>query len=297
MSLRLPALLLAMAAFAAGTAGGAELEQPRVHAVQPPAWIERAGSIVALRPGDPLLAGDVVRTGPNGRVQMDLPEGSRIKLGEQVQFRTARYAERPDDSGGFFDAAFDVLKGAFRFTTGIAGRERRRDITFQVGAVTAGIRGTDIWGKSMEDGSDMVLLLEGSVELSMPGQAGMMMDEPAHGVMMMPDGKMRLIETVAADDLQRYASETEMRENAAMMMDGGRWQLIVMSLRNAGNAQALQHRLANAGYPAEVVTVQVDGNQWHRVVLNRLASSGDARMQGDALTGNFGISDYWIRQD
>ncbi|HEX6928938.1 MAG TPA: FecR domain-containing protein [Gammaproteobacteria bacterium] len=268
-----------------------------VHAVQPPAWIERAGGIVALRPGDPLLAGDVIRTGPGGRVQVDLPEGSRVKLGEDVQFRTERMRESSDSAGGFFDAAFNVLKGAFRFTTGLAGGERRRDVTFRVGVVTAGIRGTDIWGKSADDGSDMVLVLEGKVELGMPGHDPMMMSQPAHGVMMMPSGEMRLMDAMPASMLQQYARETEMNDARAMMMMSGEWQLIVMSLRNGAVAADVGRRLVTAGYPAEILDVTIGGVDWHRVALTHLASAKDARMQGEALVGQFGVEDFWIRRD
>lgn len=287
---------LASFLFAAGIAPAFAAKDAHVHAVQPPAWIERAGGIVALRPGDQLLAGDVIRTGPGGRVQVDLPEGSRVKLGEEVRFRAERLAERTDADGGFFDAAFDVLKGAFRFTTGLAGGEQRRDVTFRVGAVTAGIRGTDIWGKSMDD-SDMVLLLEGEVELAMPDHDAMMMAEPMHGVMMMPSGEMRMIESVPADMLEQYAGETEMNAGRAMLMMNGEWQLIVMSLRDREIAVRVQDELVAAGFPADVVDVTVDGVRWHRVALTGLASVNDARMQGESLIGQSGIRSFWIRRD
>lgn len=282
------ALLFAISCTAAFAA------EPVVHAVQPPAWIERAGGIVVLRPGDPLLAGDTIRTGPGGRVQVDLPEGSRVKLGEQVQFRAERMTGRQDASGGFFDAAFDVLKGAFRFTTGLAGQERRRDVRFRVGAVTAGIRGTDIWGKSAEDGTDLVLLIEGQVELAMEGHDTMLMAQPLHGVMMMPTGEMRPIDAMPMEDVQVYARETEMRDDRAMMMDGGEWQLVVMSLRERTTAERVAAELVGAGYPASVSTVELPGGTWHRVALDHLVSADDARMLGEALLGRFGISDYWL---
>ena len=271
-------------------------EQAVVHAVQSPAWIERAGGIVALRPGDPLLADDVIRTGPGGRVQVDLPEGSRIKLGEEVNFRTERLQQRADESGGFFDAAFDVLKGAFRFTTGLAGVEKRRDVRFRVGAVTAGIRGTDIWGKSMSDGSDLVLLIEGQVELAMEGQESMMMQQPLHGVMMTPDGNMQMIAGMAMEDLQRYAAETEMNDDRAMMMERGEWQLVVMSLREHAIADRVTRSLVEAGYPAVIRTVNLADGEWHRVLVDHLASAKDARMLGETMRGMSGVQDYWITQ-
>ena len=290
---RVAAILLCSAVATASLAG----DQAIVHAVQAPAWIERAGGIVALRAGSPLLAGDVIRTGPGGRVQVDLPEGSRIKLGEEVGFEAEQLQERSDESGGFFDGAFNVLKGAFRFTTGLAGIERRRDVRFRVGAVTAGIRGTDIWGKSMDDGTDMVLLIEGEVEFAMPEHEAMMMATPLHGVMMMPSGEMQLMEGMPMEMLQQYARETEMNDARAMMMDIGQWQLVVMSVRERAHAERVSGELVRAGYPAEVVSVMLQSGDWHRVVIDRLAGLKDARMQGEQLRGKHGITDYWIRRD
>lgn len=269
-----------------------------VHAVQAPAWIERAGGIVPLRAGAPLLAGDVIRTGPGGRVQVDLPEGSRVKLGEEVNFRAERLQERADERGGFFDGAFTILKGAFRFTTGLAGVEKRRNVSFRVGAVTAGIRGTDIWGKAIDDGTDMVLLIEGKAEMAMEGHAEMMMmEQPLHGVMMMPDGEMQMIAALPMDRLQQYARETEMNDERAMMMDVGEWQLVVMSLRNRANAERVSNVLVQSGYPAEVRAVTLPDGDWHRITISRLASVKDARMQGEQLRGRFGVTDYWIRRN
>lgn len=276
--------------------GAALAEEPVVHAVQAPAWIERAGGIVPLRAGSALLAGDVIRTGPGGRVQVDLPEGSRVKLGEEVQFRADSFAERADAEGGFFEAAFDVLKGAFRFTTGLAGQERRRDVRFRVGTVTAGIRGTDIWGKSAEDGTDLVLLIEGQAELNVPDHAAMMMAQPLHGVMMMPSGEMQMIEGLPANMLQDYARETEMNNDRGMMMHNGDWQLVVMSLRDRALAQGIAERMVASGYPVRVDSVTLPSGEWHRIVMNHFAGSKDARMQGEALVGRFGVSGFWIQR-
>lgn len=189
-----------------------------------------------------------------------------------------------------------MLKGAFRFTTGLAGKAQRRDVRFRVGAVTAGIRGTDIWGKST-DGTDLVLLLEGRIEMAMEGHANMMMEEPLHGVMMMPSGEMQVMDSMSMQQVQDYARETEMSEDSAMMMDAGQWQLVVMSLRNSSTARRVAARLVQAGYPAEVQDVELVSGQWHRVVLDHLASVDDARMQGEHLDGMFGVEGFWIRKE
>lgn len=139
-----------------------------------------------------------------------------------MNFQAKRLEECRDESGGFFDGAFNVLTGAFRFTTGLAGAERRRDVRFRVGTVTAGIRGTDIWGKAMEDVTDMILLIEGDTEMAMEGHdRSMMMEQPLRGVMMVSSGEVNLMEGMPMEMLQQYARETEMNDDRAMNMDSG----------------------------------------------------------------------------
>ena len=45
-------------------------------------------------------------------------------------------------------ASLDVLSGAFRFTTQALTKFRgERDVKVRIVKITAGIRGTDLWGK------------------------------------------------------------------------------------------------------------------------------------------------------
>jgi hypothetical protein len=93
-----------------------------------------------------------------------LSEGSLVKLGENAHLELKEL--EPSDS--LFKAALGVLQGAFRFTTAAVAKNRRRDISISVATVTAGIRGTDLWGKSSPD-KQIVCLIEGKVEVGAPG--------------------------------------------------------------------------------------------------------------------------------
>src|SRR5262249_39986566 len=69
-------------------------------------------------------------------------------------------------------------RGAPRFTTDLfARREAARDVKIRIASVTAGIRGTDIWGKS-DDRRDLVCLIEGKVEVSRGSDAPVTLDQP-----------------------------------------------------------------------------------------------------------------------
>ena len=143
-----------------------------VEAVQYPAWLERGGNAVPLTPGTALQAQDRLRTGTNARVQLKMPEGSAVKLGENAQFVIERVEDR-----GVFRAALSVLAGAFRFTTDAARKATKRDIEIKVKNATAGIRGTDLWGKSTDE-RDIVCLLEGKITVGSEGHPTVTLDQP-----------------------------------------------------------------------------------------------------------------------
>ena len=104
-----------------------------------------------------LRASDELRTGADARLLVKLADGSSVKLGESAQLRLATLQTRKDN---VFVSAMNVLQGAFRFTTDALAKSRRRDVTVTVATVTAGIRGTDLWGKAASD-RDIVCLIEG----------------------------------------------------------------------------------------------------------------------------------------
>jgi hypothetical protein len=134
-----------------GAANGAPAEPlARVEAVQPPAWVLRGGERAPAAPGAALQADDAIETGGGGRVHLAASEGSTIKLGEggRTQLPELQYVATPQATDqGVYTATLKVLRGAFRFTTRALGHAFQRDVTVDVGpTLTAGIRGTDIWG-------------------------------------------------------------------------------------------------------------------------------------------------------
>src|SRR4051812_6645921 len=148
-----------------------------VEGVQMPAWVERSEGAAALRrlpvaPGMELKPGDQLRTGAGSRLLIKLSEGSSVKLGENGTLRIAELSPAKD----LFKGALAVLEGAFRFTTDALAKQRRRDININVAQVTAGIRGTDLWGKSLPN-REIVCLIEGKIEVGAPNETPVTMDQ------------------------------------------------------------------------------------------------------------------------
>lgn len=271
-------------------------EETVIHAVQSPAWVERGESRLPARPGYIMRAGDMLRTGAGGRAQVDLPEGSRVKLGEQADFRARRIVEREDEEGGFFSGALDVLKGAFRFTTGLAGKERRRSIDITVGGtVTAGIRGTDIWGRSGDDG-DFVVLLEGRIEMSTSGFEPEILTEPLDA-RIVPKGETRMqpMPDVTPEQVRELARDTELDPERGALTTDGKLQLVLASSRYPKGVERIQARLEAAGYPAYIEAVPLDGTMWHRVVIDNIPDVANGERLGRSLSGQYGVEGFWLR--
>src|ERR1700704_6724727 len=98
-----------------------------VEGVQMPAWVERteagAPKKIPVVPGMQLKAGDKLVTGGGSRLQVRLAEGSVVKLGENGSLQLKEL----EPSKSLFKAALGVLEGAFRFTTDLAAKSRKRD--------------------------------------------------------------------------------------------------------------------------------------------------------------------------
>src|SRR5205814_10323005 len=76
-----------------------------------------------------------------------------------------------------FKAALNVLEGAFRFTTDLATKTRKREVSIRAAQVTAGIRGTDLWGRSRQ-GNEIVCLIEGEIAVAAEGEPAVSMNQP-----------------------------------------------------------------------------------------------------------------------
>lgn len=135
-----------------------------VDAVQLPATLVRNARAQPLAPGMEVRHGDQISTGAGARVYLRLAEGSVVKMGESATFDFYATSTRPET---FFRGALNVVKGAFRFTTGALAKLRGRDVGIRVGTATIGIRGTDVWGRSNAE-KDLVCLIEGHVDVRHP---------------------------------------------------------------------------------------------------------------------------------
>ncbi|HSN21233.1 MAG TPA: FecR domain-containing protein [Usitatibacter sp.] len=218
----------------------------RVEAVQYPAWLERGGFSVPLVPGTELRAQDGLRTGRNARAVLRLAEGSTVKLGENARFRIERVEQK-----SVFRAALQVIAGAFRFTTRAIAKRQRRDVTIRVSSITAGIRGTDVWGKATGE-RDLVCLFEGRVQVAAEGREPVTLDQPRDFYQKPRDGEPVLARVDAAQ-VETWSRETEIPADGGAATVGGTWRVVASKFQRRDTALALRSRLRAAGYPAQVI--------------------------------------------
>lgn len=279
------AALLACAALPAAAAPAAVVE-----GVQMPAWAERAVAggtrRIALAPGIELRGGDEVKTGAGSRVYLKLAEGSLVKLGENASLRILELAP---DRGGLFRAALHVLEGAFRFTTDVLARERRRDVSIRVATVTAGIRGTDLWGKSMAE-RQVVCLIEGRIEVGAEGEAPVTMDQPRQ-FYRREKGQTEPVGFVEPARLIEWAAETEIADGQGAARQGGKWRVTLASPATQSEALDVYGQLRTAGYAAEIHPARAGAKRVYHVRISRLPSRVDAEALAAQLRGMHGVAE------
>jgi len=277
-------VLSALLMFTAAVAGARTLT---VEAVVSPAWVEHAGGArEPLVPGTVLRDGDRVLTGSGARALLRMAEGSAVKLGENASLGVDRLADKGGTAGRIVSGALDVAQGAFRFTTRVFGSPRAsRDLNIRIATVTAGIRGTDLWGKSSNE-RDVVCLIEGRIYVQHREQAFTMQD-PLSFFIAARDGTRQPVAPVPAAQLQEWATETEIAPASGASRRGGKHRVALAAVADEGAAATLAGKLRAEGYPARVRAYRAnggaDGGLRYAVDVTGLGSAEDAAQMAGAL--------------
>ena len=272
------ALWLAVAASIALAAPAAVVES-----VQMPAWIERAGKQMPAGPGTELISTDTLRTGAGARLYIKLAEGSIVKLGENASLQML---DLVPERGGLFRATLNVIAGAFRFTTEAVAKPRPRDFKLRISTVTAGIRGTDLWGRSVKD-NEIVCLIEGAIEVGAENEKPVRMDQPRQ-FYQRDKGKTQPLSVITQEKLAELARETEIETGKGAARRGGKWKVTLADSQSKQAASALLEKLHAAGYAAET---RAQGNRAYVVRIAQLPSKAEAEALAARLRGQHGVSD------
>jgi hypothetical protein len=256
-----------------------------IEGVQMPAWVERGGRRLPIIPGMELRAGDQLVTGAGSRALVKLADGSLVKLGENGQLGFQELNPAAD----IFKAALNVLEGAFRFTTDLVAKSRRREVSIRAAQVTAGIRGTDLWGRSRA-GNEIVCLIEGEIEVAAAGESPVAMNQPLQFYRRI-EGKTQPVGTVSKEQLEQWATETELQPGKGIARVGGRFSVILGQFDEQNGALALYDSVGNAGYAVQIRPVKEGEKITYYVVIRNLPSRAEANTVANKLRGNFGVAE------
>lgn len=272
-------LLFACTVMPALAAGPAVVEM-----VQMPAWLERAGRSQPLEVDMEVKNGDRILTGAGARAYLKLAEGSTVKLGENAALGFYSRSLKPQR---IFKGALDVAKGAFRFTTdAISGKRSSRDLSIRVGTATAGIRGTDLWGKSDSE-RDLIVLIEGRIALRHAGET-VAMEQPMTVFVAPRNAPPPPVTPVDPEQLRLWARETEALPGDGTTRRGGKWKVLLASSDSEAAALAVYDKARSSGYAARI-RPRGAGKPWvFDVLLARLASEQEAVVLADKVRSQLG---------
>jgi FecR-like protein/sporulation related protein len=248
-----------------------------VEGVVSPAWVERGGKRLPAAVGMRLDNKDRVVTGAGSRLLLRMAEGSAVKLGENATVALDGLTDRKGaDSKRVVTAALEVVRGAFRFTTGIFDkRPAGRSVDIRVATVTTGIRGTDLWGKSDEK-RDLVCLIEGMISVTHPQTGEFTMSEPLSFFVAPRNAQPLPVAPVDPKQLALWAAETEIEVGGGGARRGGRVHVDAAVSPDQAVALAAYDRLRAAGYPAVMRRVKTAGRVEHRVRVQNFSTQQDA---------------------
>lgn len=253
-----------------------------VDGVQLPAWLDRAGLTVPISPGIALQVGDTVRTGPGARMLLKLDEGSLVKLGENARF----VIEKAQPRGGVFEAALNVVSGAFRFTTQALTKSMRRDVRIRVGQnATIGIRGTDLWGRSRED-KDIVCLIEGKIDVTGNDNKRLTLDQPLQFFQSTRTAPPEPLTFLPPAQLEVFAAETEIEFGKGATAKGT-WKVVIGGFATRDEARQAQRSLRTNGYPAEITAENT-------LIIAKLENELSAKQLAARLKAGSGFKDVNI---
>lgn len=283
------ALLISGLSLSAHALPGAEL-----HSVQMPAWVERAGQRAPARAGMVLEPADVLETGALGRLQINLAEGSLVRVGEQARLHLAQL-KAPDPAAGALKVLLQLTQGAMRFTSPASVRSGERDIALHLGSLKVDVFGGDVWGRAGKTG-DTVCLVEGRLRVRQDTSpdSELVMEQALQYVTAPRDAAPPPLAWIDIDKFRQWAAATDMQSGSGVATATGAWVVQLSSHVALESAAVAQEQMRAAGYAAEVTQVKVRGKTYHRLRVAGFDTQVDAKSFAKRMRGKFSARRPWV---
>ena len=215
----IPLVFSALAVFASPVWGANE----------PAARIEKLNGVVEavaadqpprrLAAGASIASGERVQVGPNSSVTLRFKDDSVFDLGANGVLVVDRFemGKKPEESA----FATSILKGTFRFVTGLIAKTRPSSMNVRLPVATIGIRGTHVVGEA-DSTSARVILLEPednpkrATSVEVANEFGkVVIDKPGYGTEVpdahSPPSPVRRMQVRQIEDMLRAMRNSAMR--------------------------------------------------------------------------------------
>ena len=152
----------------AGSATGKTVIGVTTLVVDGPAKANNQGVERILKIGDPIYLYDTLLTGSRTYLKVTLKDGTVFQLGPSSRATLDAYeyqsATKVSAASGDFEAS--IFSGVFRFISGAIGDDHQgQHSRLNTPSATIGIRGSEIDGQILQDGSTVILHTEGLIDI------------------------------------------------------------------------------------------------------------------------------------
>jgi len=205
------------------------LALPAWSAGEPAARVEKLNGVVEavaanqpprrLAAGAQVASGERIQVGPDSNVTLLFRDESRFELGARGVMVVDRFemGKKPEEE----TFTTRILKGSFRFVTGLIAKKRPTSMQVELTVATIGIRGTNVVGE-VDDTSARVILLEPeddpkrSTSVEVANQFGkVVIDQPGYGTEIpdkfSPPSPVRRMQVRQIEDMLRAIRSSAMR--------------------------------------------------------------------------------------
>jgi len=220
---------------------------------------------------------------PERRENKRLPARSSVAI--EIRKGTARAPARLADarrSGHIREAAVASI-----LVEHVGAVVRDVEVNIAVAMVTAGIRGTDLWGRSRDD-RQIVCLIEGKIQVAAEGEAPATMDQ-SRQFYVREKGRTQPIALVEPQQLNEWAKETEIERGKGAARRGGKWSVTLASVDTQRAALEVYDAVRKAGYPAQIDSTKEGDKRSYHVRIRNLPSKAEANALAGQLRGKYGV--------
>lgn len=146
---------------------------------------ELSRDVRTLRQGDRVRHSELIEAGSDARTELSLDDKTKLALGPGARLVLDKFVYDPDKSGG--SILVDLMKGTFRFITGVAAKPA---YVIRTPAAAITVRGTIFDVLVRDSGETWLLLSEGGVQVCNARGKCRVVDRPGEIIRISDEGEV-----------------------------------------------------------------------------------------------------------